>query len=135
MKITHIRRTNYNPKVVKRYSESFKLSILEELSEGRSSKEELKRRYNFGSSTIDTWIKKYNRKDLLNRKITIQMPNEIDQKKQLKNRIAELEKALAQTQLDHLHASSYLEVAAEELGYKDRHEFIKKHEVKPSKKV
>lgn len=124
---------NYQKKTVKRYSESFKLGVLDELSRGESTKAELRERYGLGGETISAWIKKYNRKDLLNRVIRIETPGEMDKQKQLKKRIEELEKALAQTQLDHLKSAAYLNVAVKELGYKDKAAFEKKFAAKPSK--
>ncbi len=127
-------KSKYKGKSIKRYSESFKLGVLDELSRGNSTKDELKRRYHLGNDTINTWIKKYNRKDLINRVIRIETPEEVDETKQLKKRIAELEKALAETQIQHLKSAASLSVAAEELGYKDYKDYIKKQEAKQSKK-
>lgn len=45
-----------NDKFIRRYSESFKLKILEELSAGKYSKYELSRIYSVASSTINDWI-------------------------------------------------------------------------------
>lgn len=127
-------KSKYKRKTIKRYSESFKLGLLEELSRGESTKQELRLRYRLGHETINSWIKKYNRVDLLNRVIRIQKPEDLDESKELKKRITELEKALAQTQLDHLKSAASLNVAVRELGYKDRTEFEKKYEAKQSKK-
>ena len=55
-------------------------------------------------------------------------------KSNLKKRIEELEKALAQTQLDHLKSAAYLNVAIKELGYKDKTAFEKKLDAKRSKR-
>ena len=52
-----------NDGVTRRYSESFKLKILAELSTGKFSKRQLSRVYGIQSSTINEWIKKYDRKD------------------------------------------------------------------------
>ena len=55
-----------NDGVTRRYSESFKLKILSELSTGKYSKRQLGRIYGIQNSTINEWIKKYDRKDLMN---------------------------------------------------------------------
>ena len=73
-----------NDQVVRRFSESFKLKILDELSTGKYSKRQLANIYGMGRSIINDWIRKYGRQDLE------QMVND-----------------------------SYLEVAAESLGYKN----------------
>ncbi len=118
---------------IKRYSESFKLAMLEELSKGNCTKHELTQRYGLGGATLNRWIKKYSRKELESRKVRIEMPGEVDKIKKLKKRIAELEKALVDTQLDHLHATALLECALEELGT-EKEEYEKKRGAKRSRK-
>ena len=79
-------KRSYQKKTVKRYSESFKLGVLDELSRCESTKVELKERYGLGGETISTWIRKYNRKDLLNRVVRIEKPGEMDEQKQFKKK-------------------------------------------------
>ena len=55
-----------NDKVIRRYSEPFKLKILDELTTGKLNKYQLGKAYGINPSTINEWIKKYNRKDLMN---------------------------------------------------------------------
>jgi transposase-like protein len=55
-----------NNKVVRRYSESFKLKILSELSDGIYSKRQIGRIYGVNPTSINVWIQKYDRKDLMN---------------------------------------------------------------------
>ena len=52
-----------NDKVIRRYSEPFKLKILAELSTGKHTKSELFKLYSIAPTTVNEWIKKYNRKD------------------------------------------------------------------------
>jgi transposase-like protein len=47
-----------NDGYVKRYSESFKLKILAELTKGNHSKRQIALTYGIQSSTINVWIKK-----------------------------------------------------------------------------
>jgi putative transposase len=49
-----------NDKVIRRYSEPFKLKILAELSIGKHTKRELCKRYSIAATTVNEWIKKYN---------------------------------------------------------------------------
>ena len=53
-----------NKQTIKRFSESIKLKLLSELSEGKYNKRELSKLYNVHTSTITDWIHKYGRKDL-----------------------------------------------------------------------
>src|SRR4030066_354389 len=54
-----------NDQVTRRYSEGFKLKVLAELSSGKYSKRQLSMIYGLQCSTINGWIKKYDRKDLI----------------------------------------------------------------------
>lgn len=120
-----------NDKFIRRYSESFKLKILEELSTGKYSKYELARIYGLASSTINQWIKKYDRKDLMNKRIMVESTDELGRIKALKKEIEQLQKLLIKKDLDALVLDSYLEVAAKNLGYKNTDELKKKLNIKP----
>jgi transposase-like protein len=120
-----------NERVTRRYSEGFKLKILSELSTGKYSKRELSRIYGLQSSTINEWIKKYDRKDLMNTRIMVENEDEISRVKALQKEIEQLKKLLLKKDLDQLVSESYLEVAAEMLGYKNVAELKKKLNIKP----
>jgi transposase-like protein len=115
-----------NERVTRRYSEGFKLKILSELSTGKYSKRELSRIYGLQSSTINEWIKKYDRKDLMNTRIMIENQDEISRVKALQKEIEQLKKLLLKKDMDQMVNDSYLEVAAELLGYKNVPELKKK---------
>ncbi len=72
-----------NDQVYRRYSESFKLKILSELSTGKYNKRQLGRIYGIQNSTINEWIKKYNRTDLMNTRINVETKDEITRIKTL----------------------------------------------------
>ena len=120
-----------NDQVTRRYSEGFKLKILAELSTGKYSKRELTRIYGLQSSTVNQWIKKYDRTDLMNTRIMIENKDEITRLKELNKEIEQLKKLLLKKDLDQLVNDSYLEVAAEMLGYKTVAELKKKLNTKP----
>ena len=120
-----------NEYVTRRYSEAFKLKILAELSSGKYSKRELSRIYGLQSSTINVWIKKYDRKDLMNTRIMVENKDEISRLKELQKENEQLKKLLIRKDLDKLVLDSYLEVAAENLGYKTVEELKKNLNIKP----
>ena len=120
-----------NDKTVRRYSESFKLKVLNELSQGHCSKAQLAKLYGINSSTINEWIRKYDRKDLMNTRVTVNTKDEITRIKQLQKEIEQLKKLLLKKDMDALVDESYLEVAAEQLGYKSVLELKKKLSIKP----
>ena len=121
-------------RTVKSYSESFKLKILSELSEGKYNKNELIRVYGISPGSIDRWIKKYRRFDLLNQRIKIETMDEIERVKKLEEENRLLKELLAQTQVEKYMEEAYLEVAAKQLGYKSVMELKKKLKRKQSSK-
>ena len=119
-----------NKQILKRFSESVKLQVLSELSEGKYTKRELSRMYNVGPSTITDWIHKYGRKDLLNQRVTVENMDELSRIHALQKELAQLKELLIKKDLDNLMISSYLEVAAEALGFKDVEALKKKLDIK-----
>ena len=114
-----------NDGVTKRYSESFKLKLLAELSTGKYNKNQLSKFYGINRTTLNEWIKKYGRKDLMNTRILVETKDEIGRIKALQKEIEQLRKLLIKKDLDKLVLDSYLEVAAENLGYKNVDELKK----------
>ena len=120
-----------NDQVTRRYSEGFKLKILAELSTGKYSKRQLCLMYGLQASTINGWIKKYDRKELMNTRIMVENQDEISRIKALQKEIEQLKKLLLKKDLELLVNDSYLEVLAEQLGYKNVAELKKKLNTKP----
>ncbi len=120
-----------NNGVTRRYSESFKLKILSELNTGKYSKRELSRIYGISSSTLNEWVRKYDRKDLMNTRVLVETKDEISRLKALQKEVEQLKELLIKKDLDKLVQDSYLEVAAENLGYKNVEELKKNLNIKP----
>ncbi|WP_260402684.1 MULTISPECIES: transposase [Aequorivita] len=120
-----------NDGYVRRYSESFKLKVLDELSKGNHSKRQVGLLYGIQPSTINEWIKKYNRKDLMNTRVLVQTDDELIRIKALQKELKQLKELLIKKDLDKLIDDSYLTVAAKKLGYKDALELKKKLNIKP----
>jgi len=119
-----------NDQVTRRYSEAFKLKILSELSTGKYSKRQLGMIYGINRTTINEWIKKYDRKELMNTRIMVENQDEISRLKALQKEIEQLKKLLLKKDLELLANDSYLEVLAEQLGYKNVAELKKKLNIK-----
>lgn len=120
-----------NDRVTRRYSESFKLKILDELSTGKYTKSQLGKLYSIAPTTINEWIRKYERKDLMNTRVMIETNDEISRIKALQKEIEQLKKLLLKKDMDQLVDDAYLEVAAQKLGYKSVLELKKKLNIKP----
>ena len=120
-----------NDKVIRRYSEPFKLKILAELSTGKYTKSELGKLYSIAPTTINEWIRKYQRKDLMNTRVKVETKDEITRIKALQKEIEQFKKLVLKKNLEAMVEESYLEVAAEKLGYKNVRELKKKLNIKP----
>ncbi|MEQ8927305.1 MAG: transposase [Fulvivirga sp.] len=120
-----------NDGINRRYSEGFKLKILAELSSGKYNKSELGRIYGINRTTINKWINKYDRKDLKNTRVYVENSDEIGRIKALQKEVEQLKSLLIKKDIDTLILDSYLEVAAENLGYKNADELKKSLSIKP----
>ena len=87
---------------VVRYSEAFKLRIVEDVANGKyQSLDDARRRNGIrGGSTLSNWIKQYGREDMLPQRIKVETMNEIDELQAAHRRIRELEAALADAHRD-----------------------------------
>jgi transposase-like protein len=105
-------------KDVVRYSEAYKLRMVEDVAGGKyANLEEARRRNGIrGSETISKWIKKYGREDILPKRIKVETMNEIDELKESRKRVRELEAALADAHMDYCLESAFLDIACERLG-------------------
>lgn len=112
-------------RTVKSYSESFKLKLLSELSDGKYSKNEIRRVYGVSLGSLDYWIKKYRRFDLLNQRLKIETMDELDKLKKLEEENKKLKELLIKKEVDGLMNEGYLEYAAKQLGYKSVEELKK----------
>ena len=121
-----------NDGITRRYSEGFKLKVLAELSSGKYNKSELGRFYGINRTTLNKWIEQYDRKDLMNTRILVETNDEIGRIKALQKEVEQLKSLLLKKDLDKLIVDSYLEVAAENLGYKNVDELKKSLNIKPS---
>jgi len=100
-------------KTVSRYSSCFKAKVVQEVS-GGSSISEVCRRYDIkGTSTVQSWLKKYGRTELLNTVIRVKMRSEDDRIKQLEAEVKRLKIALADAVLAKDVLETLVEVADE----------------------
>ena len=115
----HVSIMYKNDGINRRYSEGYKLKVLAELSTGKFDKTELSKLYGINRTTLNKWIQKYDRKDLMNTRITVETTDELSRIKALKKEVDQLKSLLLKKDLDALMLDAYLEIAAENLGYKD----------------
>jgi len=118
-----------------RYSEAFKRQVVSEIEAGKHrGASAAARAYGIkGSETVPLWLRRYGRPDAVPKKIHISTMAEEDENKALKQRVRELEKALADAYMKGLLEESYLEIACRQMGV-DVDQFKKKHVTKLSQK-
>jgi transposase-like protein len=120
-----------NRQPIRRFSESLKLKILAEITKGKYTKAQICDMYGIGRTTVNDWIRKYMRDDLMNHRVIVQTMDEQTKVQKLQKEIAILKELLLKKDLDALVLDSYLEVAAKDLGYKSAAELKKKLDIKP----
>lgn len=106
------------PKTYIRYGEAFKRQVVHEIETGKfEGATAAAKAYSIkGAATIARWIKAYGRPETMPRRITITTAEEQDEAKQLRKRVAQLEKALADAHMAGLLGECYLDIACRELG-------------------
>lgn len=112
---------------VVRYSEAFKLKVINELESGKfSTSSEARELYGIkGGSTIQYWLNKYGKNHLLSKVVKVQTADEKSEIKKLKARNRDLEKALADAHLDLIIEKEYFQMLCETSNI-DSGEFKKK---------
>jgi len=99
------------------YSIAFKRKVVEEIESGKLTISGARRLYGIGgNTTIQKWIRKLGKLQLINKVIRVELKDEISKLKQLEREKKELESALAQAHLKLLTYESLIEIAEEDLG-------------------
>lgn len=113
-----------------RYSEAFKRRVVDEVARGKfSTVYQAQRAYGIGGQmTVMKWLRKHGRDDLLPKRIRVETMEEVDQIKVARQRIKELEAALADAHIDHCLEHAFLEIACERLDV-SVDDFKKKNEL------
>ncbi len=101
-----------------RYSEAFKRQVVDEIERGKhASPYKARKAYKIpGSGTVERWVRKYGREDLLPKIMRIESLKERDELKEAKKRIKDLEAALADAHIDCSLGDAFLEIACERMG-------------------
>lgn len=111
---------------IKRYSLAFKQQVVNEYEAGASIYR-LRQKYGIGAhKTIEDWVKKYGRSGYRSELVVIQTFEDQLEVKAMKQRIADLESALAQSTLDNRMLTTTLEVASQSLGMDIKKNFGKR---------
>ncbi|MEK7995652.1 MAG: transposase [Planctomycetota bacterium] len=116
-------------KPVMRYSEAFKLQVVRELEEGRFGTPcGAGRAYGVkGAGTVAYWVRRYGKNHLLGKVVRVMKADEQAEVKALRQRVRELERALADAHLDSKLEAAYTQLACKAAGIEDVTDFKKKH--------
>jgi transposase len=110
-----------------RYSEEFKMSVVREVEEEDLPLSEVRRKYGIKSCTsVLRWVRRYGRGSR-GKVVRVEKPNEVNEKKELKERVKQLERALVEAQLDLLLEREYVALACRRAGIEDVEGFKKKN--------
>ena len=116
-------------KPVMKYSEAFKLQVVRELEAGKFSNPYAAGRA-YGVKwppTVASWVRRYGKNHLLGKVVWVMKADEQAEVKVLRQRVRELERALADAHLDQKLEAAYLQLACEAAGVQDVADFKKKH--------
>lgn len=108
-----------------RYSDCFKLQVVEEIEKNGLSIEECRRKYAIGGSmTIQKWLLKFGKQHLLNKIIRVETREEVDELQRLRAENKALKQAYAELSLHHKCSEKVIEVADElfDLDLKKKYE-------------
>jgi transposase-like protein len=111
-----------------RYSETFKLRLVEEMSSGkyRSLNEASRRNGICGCATLSKRIKQYGREDVPLQRIKVETMNETDELREVRGRIRELEATPASAHMDYCLESAFFGHSVRTAG--DKYRGVKKKE-------
>lgn len=100
----------------RQYSEAFKCKVVREIESGLVTREGARRRYGIGGgTTVDLWCRKYGRFERLGATVIVNTAKERDETKELRERVRQLETALADEKLKTMALETLIEVAEREL--------------------
>ena len=100
-----------------RYSNCFKLQVVEAIEKDGLSIEEVRRRYGIaGATTVQKWLRKFGKNELLNKVVMVQTIAERDELKRLRQENKALKVAYAELAIDLKISEKVLEVADEMFG-------------------
>jgi transposase-like protein len=111
-----------------RYSEGFKLQVVDELERGRfSSPHEAAHAYGIGClTTVQRWARQYGRGHLIKKAVRVVKPGEPGEIGRLRDRVRKLEAALADAHMDSALNEAFFEILCERTRT-DPVAFKKKH--------
>lgn len=107
-------------KVLRRYSEAFRRSVVAEVEAGRYTVLEAAATHGVHFATVYQWMKRLGGPDFQTRTMRIEMPDERNRIKELEKEKRALESALAQAHMKIILLESTVEVLEEKAGVRSK---------------
>ena len=112
---------NSNERMQVRYSDAFKLKVVQDIEKGKLTISEARRLYEInGTNTVYRWLRKYGKNDLIQKVVRIEMKDEKSQLKKKDERIRELESVIASLTLHNICLQSYVDVVNENISEEEK---------------
>jgi transposase-like protein len=109
-----------------RYSEAFKMEVVQELERDDLPFQHVQRKYGIrGCDTVQRWVQRYGN-GTRGKVIRVERPEEINELKRLGQRVRRLETALADANVELAVERAYTRLACQRAGIEDVVEFKKK---------
>ena len=108
------------------FSEEFKKSKVKELVQKQVTVTQLSRLYGVTRTAVYKWLYQYSADHERRGTLVVQMESESYKTERLQQRVAELERAIGQKQLEIDFLNKLLEVASDEIGYDVKKNFSPK---------
>jgi transposase len=107
-------------KVLHRYSEAFRRSVVAEVEAGRYTVLQAAAAHGVNFSSVYLWMKRYGGPDSQTRTVRVEMPDERNRIKELEKDKRALESALAQAHMKIILLESTVEVLEEKAGIRTK---------------
>jgi transposase-like protein len=99
-----------------RYSLAFKMAVVREVEADNLAFEQIRRKYGIrGCATVQEWVRKYGNGSR-GKRVRVEKPEEIDELKRLRQRVRQLERLLADANIDVALERAYTEIACKRAG-------------------
>ncbi len=109
--------TTYQPRQMRHFSLDFRKKIVHEIETKRIAVKDVVSLYDLSRSAIYQWLYKYAKHYEKGTKMVLELESEAERTKYLQAKVAELERALGQKQMEVDFLNKAVEFCSKEIGY------------------
>jgi len=107
----------YQPRTIRHFSLEFKKKIVKEIEMKRISIKDVLTLYEVSRTAVYNWLYKYSKHYEKGSVMVLEFESEAEKTKYLQRKVAELERALGQKQVEIDFLNKVIDICSEELGY------------------